>query len=164
MSDPQNDPLGAIIIAAATAAGPISSHTDASAWQSDFTQAATAIVNVALSPKSPLKALLSQVDTARTVDCTIVSVVPEQSSNRALITYTPEIASKYAKAGETTETIRTDRVDDPAALQLAHDLFPHAGTGTKIRLSVINKDKSEKQEKGFRTLIGFTVIGQAAQS
>lgn len=155
--------LATILQTAAIAAGPMNTYSSTKDWEASFTTACQAISAFAFAPGSKLAAMVSDSETTRQIDVTIVSASPEQKSNRGLIEFRSDRPSKFAKNG--VETVRTDRLEDPAALKLAQEIFPYAGTGQKVRLTIVNKDRDPKdpESKGFRTLVAFTPLEAQAQ-
>lgn len=139
--------------AAASAAGPISTYESRAAWKHAVVSAANDIAAMALSKQGEIAATGGDAETARSIDVTLLSVEPEQKSKRAVVRFRADMPSKHSKDG--TELVRTERFDsDPSANALAQKLYDWGQQGIKVRLFMMNKDKSEKNPDGFRTLIG----------
>lgn len=162
MSTPNTAPASAadamaILNVAVVAAGPITSHDSVEAWKAALNTAAGEIAAMVSSPRSALRQSISDSETQRTVNATIKGVAHDQKSNRAVVTFMGDKPSTYSKDG--TEQARTERLEVPGVADLANALSTYGQQGTKVALTIVNRDREKSDGgKGFRTIVAVSPL------
>ena len=105
----------AVILAAVSAAGPRSDSAD---WNFEVAKAA-AHITALLSENSTVSRAIAQVEASTPFPATLLSVEPEKSSHRALVTLRTRPSEHHADG---IEPARSERYDGPAGKDMARRL------------------------------------------
>ncbi|MCZ4326740.1 hypothetical protein [Brachybacterium paraconglomeratum] len=144
--------------AAAAAAGPISSHESLDAWRKQMEEAAMAIAESALTPRGAIAQIAEDAETMRHIDVVLTGVRKDEKSNRGVVSFRADKPGQYANP-DGTETVQTDRLENPGVAELANKLHALGKEGKKLRLTIVNRDRAtSKNGKGFRTVVAAEPI------